>query len=261
MSRGTNAGASLDRTVHRRRHRHAPVPTGHAHFYAQRGHFYHDDGAHHHDDSSHHLHDGAHDSSHDCGSHHDKPSSNHSDTDHATLDGGTIQPHDYGFDASPRPASFDCADASGTNHHVHKNPRPPSSTTSTTRAGLFVPTTTVSAAGHRRHRSSHRKVPAVSLATAMVTVRGASAATTVRCTGAVCRGDVRLWYRSIELGQASYHAQPGGSVTLALRLAPRGRVLLNGWAGKMVAATETASVMGGHTVSEQVKLQVRQEPS
>jgi hypothetical protein len=91
----------------------------------------------------------------------------------------------------------------------------------------------------------------------MVTVSGTSAATTVRCEGATCRGDVRLWYRNIQLGHAYYHAQPGGSVTLALRLAPGAQVLVSRWAGKVVAVTETASVKGGHTVSKQVKLQVR----
>jgi hypothetical protein len=136
-------------------------------------------------------------------------------------------------------------------------PRPTSGTTSTTRPGPFVPTTTVPGLDHHRHRSSHANVPAVSLPTAMVTVSGTSAATTVRCEGATCRGDVRLWYRNIQLGHAYYHAQPGGSVTLALRLAPGAQVLVSRWAGKVVAVTETASVKGGHTVSKQVKLQVR----
>jgi hypothetical protein len=102
--------------------------------------------------------------------------------------------------------------------------------------------------------------PAVSLLTSRATVSGHLVGLRLYCSGADCRGSMRLWYHNILLAHNGYALSAGGTGTFYLNLDTRAMNVLAHASHQTLVAEETVFVNGGNTVRRLVTV-VGQAPA
>jgi predicted outer membrane repeat protein len=130
---------------------------------------------------------------------------------------------------------------------------PPTTTTTTspTTTTTAVPATTTTV---RTRAKRYVMKPVVRELTRNTALSGGQVRLALGCSGAACRGSVKLWYGHVLVGEAAYSLLAGAKSVFTVALRPGVPKLLGANKSHELLLTQTVTVVGGSTVRQALRL-------